>query len=400
MTMNLIVREFDSAPPRAQPVEVVERKGLGHPDTICDGVAENVCVRLCRYYLDHFGVILHHNVDKVLLCGGSAKPSFRGGKVVHPIEIYLSGRATEEYRGHRIPVHEIAEAACREWLQMHVPTASLEKHVRMISRIRPGSSDLVHLFAAAPEMALSNDTSCGAGFAPLSDLENIVLDVERVLNSAETKRIHPAIGVDIKVMGVRDSSRIKLTVSCAFLDRFIGGIDEYLGYKDVVQRLSREAAQRRTRLDVECIVNAADDIQKQNIFLTVTGTSAEAGDDGEVGRGNRTCGLITPYRAMTIEAAAGKNPVTHVGKLYSLLARLIAEDAVSQIAGVTDAQCLLVSQIGCAITEPQLVDVRLLCAEGAKPNIHDQSVKQLVDSRLKRIAEIRDAVLSGKIRLY
>jgi S-adenosylmethionine synthetase len=55
-------------------------------------------------------------------------------------------------------------------------------------------------------------------------------------------------------------------------------------------------------------------VKPSTVYLTVTGTSAEAGDDGEVGRGNRVNDLITPYRPISLEAAAGKNPVTHVGQ--------------------------------------------------------------------------------------
>ncbi len=96
-------------------------------------------------------------------------------------------------------------------------------------------------------------------------------------------------------------------------------------------------------------MNAADPASHSDagdVFLTVTGTSAEAGDDGEVGRGNRTCGLITPYRSITLEAAAGKNPVSHVGKLYNLVASRIAAAITAEIPDVPDAACVLVSQIG------------------------------------------------------
>ena len=89
-------------------VEVVERKGLGHPDSICDALAEAFSVSLCRCYRERFGIILHHNVDKALLRGGSARPAFGGGQVVEPIEIFLAGRATTTYKGVDVPVAELA----------------------------------------------------------------------------------------------------------------------------------------------------------------------------------------------------------------------------------------------------------------------------------------------------
>jgi S-adenosylmethionine synthetase len=292
--MELIIRSRDRGAPGSEPVEVVERKGLGHPDSICDGIAEHVCVRLCRYYLDRFGVILHHNVDKILLCGGAARPAFGGGDVLEPIEIYLAGRATAEHDGTNIPVHEIAIEACREWLGTHMRGIDLHRDVRIVSRLRHGSTDLVRLFARGTGRPLANDTSCGAGFAPLTDLERAVLAVERALNSRETKRTHPEIGEDIKVMGIRRDGRIELTISCAFVGRFVSNLDDYIAKRAATGALVIEAARSTTSLPVEASVNVADDLARGEVFLTVTGTSAEAGDDGEVGRGNRASGLITP----------------------------------------------------------------------------------------------------------
>ncbi len=99
--------------PSTASIEMVERKGTGHPDTLCDALAETISAALCRYYLDHFGLILHHNVDKALLLGGASKPAFNGGEVLAPIELFLAGRATSEFMGKKIPVDEIAVEARR-----------------------------------------------------------------------------------------------------------------------------------------------------------------------------------------------------------------------------------------------------------------------------------------------
>lgn len=104
-------------------------------------------------------------------------------------------------------------------------------------------------------------------------------------------------------------------------------------------------------------VNAADDPAAGSFYLTVTGTSAEAGDDGQAGRGNRVGGLITPYRPMVMESAAGKNPVTHVGKLYNVLARRLAAALVDELPEVAAAECFLVSRIGEPVARPGLVHV-------------------------------------------
>jgi S-adenosylmethionine synthetase len=125
----------------------VERKGLGHPDTIFDALAEQISVSLCRYHIERFGLVLHHNVDKILLRGGSAQPAFGGGDVLEPLDLYLSGRAATDYDEKRIPVEDIAVQACRDWLGSHLPELDVERHVRIISRFRPGSGSLTQLFS-------------------------------------------------------------------------------------------------------------------------------------------------------------------------------------------------------------------------------------------------------------
>jgi S-adenosylmethionine synthetase len=248
-------------------VEVVERKGLGHPDTICDALAEHISVRLSRHYLEQFGVILHHNADKILLCGGSARPAFRGGEVTEPIEIYLGGRATTVHRGERIPVADLAIEACQAWLRKHLPAVDVERHVKIVPRFRPSSGDLTRLFSKGKDATpLANDTSCGAGFAPLTPLETVVLAVERALNSPETKRAQPAIGQDIKVMGVRRGLRISLTMGCAMIGRHLRGIAEYTQAKIAARQLALEAARSKTSLEVDAIINAADAIEREEMF--------------------------------------------------------------------------------------------------------------------------------------
>jgi S-adenosylmethionine synthetase len=397
---ELNIRRLEGAPPGRQAVEVVERKGLGHPDTICDAIAEHVCVRLCTNYLDRFGFILHHNVDKVLLVGGIARPSFGGGEVLEPIELYLAGRVTSVHRGVRIPTSEIAAEAAREWLTAHVPGIDPIRGVRIVPRLRGGSSDLTALFARGMQgRALANDTSCGVGFAPLSDLERVVLAAERALNASETKRQHPALGEDVKVMGLRRGRHIQLTVACAMIGRHLSDLDAYLRAKETARSLVVEAARSTSPLDVEVEVNAADRPGVGEVFLTVTGTSAEAGDDGEVGRGNRANGLITPGRAMTLEAAAGKNPATHVGKLYSVIAGRIAR-GLTTLPGVADATCTLVSRIGQPLDLPQLADLQLDTGEGGiSPELHAQSA-DVVREKLASIDEVRDDLLREREAIF
>ena len=397
---NLVIRVHEGLPPGSQPVEVVERKGLGHPDTICDAVAERVSVQLCRHYLDRFGTILHHNVDKVLLCGGCSRASFGGGEIVEPMEFYLGGRATRKWENQTIPVEEIAVDACKEILRERLPEVDLDQHVRVTSRIRPGSADLTRLFGRADGVPRANDTSCGTGFAPLTELEQVVLEVEHCLNDPETKRDHPAIGSDVKVMGVRRGDFIALTIGCAFIGSRLSSLDEYVREKQAASALVAKAAANITKCHVEVALNAADNIAASDVYLTVLGTSAEAGDDGEVGRGNRTSGLITPYRSMTMEAAAGKNPVSHVGKLYNVLAERVATGVVRDVSGVRGAACLLVSQIGRPVDEPQVIDIELVLADAVDTEDVRPSVERQVRDQLADMRELSEEILRGQVPLY
>ena len=397
---TFVLRTSPGLAPGARPVEVVERKGLGHPDTLCDAVAERISVRLSRHYVDRFGMVLHHNVDKVLLCGGASRVSFGGGEILEPIDIYLAGRATTEWCGETIPVHQIAIEACKDVLQERLPELNVARHVRITPRIRSGSTALTGLFDRGRGAPLANDSSCGVGFAPLTDLERTVLEVERRMSTQDVRRQHPFLGGDIKVMGVRRTDRIALTIGCAFVASHVADVADYARKKKEAAVLALNFAREVTKLDVKVELNVADDLDRGDVFLTVVGTSAEAGDDGEVGRGNRCGGLITPYRFMTMEAAAGKNPVSHVGKLYNVLAGNIARALASDVPGVADASCVLVSQIGRRVDDPQLIDLELGLQDGLLLEDIRSKLERVVADQLERLPALREDLLQERVALF
>lgn len=399
---HISVTAREPSSPLHQPVEIVERKGIGHPDTICDALAEELSRALCRFYLDKFGIVMHHNVDKVLLSGGTSQPRFGGGEVIAPIEIYLAGRATCEYKGISTPVEELINESCSEWLNSHFHVLDPQRHVKLHNLIKPGSVDLVELYLRQEQtgVALANDTSCGVGYAPFSELERIVLQIERSLNASDTKLVHPEIGEDIKVMGIRKQDSLELTIACAFIDRYVSSIDDYTSKKATLLSLVEQAIKTESNMPSQIYVNAADNIESGSVYITVTGTSAESGDDGEVGRGNRVNGLISPYRPMNMEAAAGKNPVTHVGKLYNLVAQRVAETLIKELEEIQQAYCFLVSQIGSPITEPQVADLQLVMQDGLTVDVVRSRAEEIVYGQLADIAQLRQALLEGVITVY
>ena len=397
--MDLTVGLLEAPATETLDVEIVERKGLGHPDSICDALAEEFSLALSRFYRDRFGRILHHNVDKALLWGGSARPRFGGGQVDRPLELFMAGRATSSFEGVEIPVQDLLAESAENWLGRNIHGLDPEAHVVIHSLVRPGSADLVELFLRQEKAGamLANDSSVGVGYAPLSPLERVVAQVERHLNAPATKAAHPEIGEDIKVMGVRRGGSIGLTVSCAFVGRHVADIDDYAAKKRRVADMARAVAGRVFDGEVTVTVNAADDLAGQSVFLTVTGTSAEAGDDGEAGRGNRMNGLITPCRPMTIESLAGKNPVTHVGKVYYLVAGLTAAALVDEIAEVEEAQCFLVSRIGGRLDDPAVADIRLRLSDPAALPGARRAAGEILAAQLSRLDRLWSELLSGKL---
>ncbi|MEM2948081.1 MAG: methionine adenosyltransferase [Candidatus Anstonellales archaeon] len=398
MAKNIVVSKGGYTPVPELDVEIVERKGLGHPDTIIDGIMEEISVELCKAYLKEFGTILHHNVDKGQIVGGEAKPEFGGGKIIQPLFILLSGRASYEADGKVFPVQEIALETTKKYIQQNTRFLDPDADVEIMSKIRPGSKDLVELFLRNKgKVPLANDTSFGVGYAPFSDAEKVVLAVEKYLNSKEYKKLHPEVGEDIKVMGLRENRRIKLTVAVAFVDRFIHSIDEYVKAKERVTKDILKKAKEITDMDVEVFVNTADDIKNNSVYITVTGLSAEAGDDGSVGRGNRVNGLITPFRLMTLEAAAGKNPVSHVGKIYSVLAFKIAEDISKEYPSLRDVSVSLLSQIGKPINEPKMAFIELV-GDDVEPL--KSKARDIAEQNLENIEELTKLIVGKKVGVF
>lgn len=400
--MDFSVLALQAPSPGSLPFEIVERKGLGHPDTICDALVENLSAGLARVYHERFGRVLHHNVDKALLVGGAARAAFGAGEVLEPIEIILAGRATREYRGAAIPVDQLAIELSLQWLAENLRHLDVARQVRIVPRIRRTSPELTALFGRRPAAAgpLANDTSIGAGYAPLDPLERAVFAAERELNATATRAAHPAIGEDVKVMGVRSGKRIALTVACALVGRHVRDLADYREKKARIGAIAQAAALQAGGLDCTAQVNTADGEEAGSIYLTVTGLSAEGGDDGQVGRGNRVNGLITPYRPMSLEAAAGKNPVTHVGKLYNIAAHRSAQALVAEIAGLREAECLLVSQIGQPITQPQIVDVKVRLDDPAAFASLRPRISDTVRAQLAGLPQIWRESLAGTLTLW
>ncbi|WP_135825901.1 methionine adenosyltransferase [Halorussus ruber] len=385
-----------------QEIEIVERKGLGHPDSICDGIAERVSQALANAYLDRVGKVLHYNTDETQLVAGRADPEFGGGEMVEPIYMLIVGRATKEYQGETIPTETIALKAAREYLGEHFPELDFGTDIIVDVKLGEGSGDLKEVFGEdGVTVPMANDTSFGVGHAPLTETEKIVLNAERRLNG-EFADDNPALGQDVKIMGKREGDSIDITVAAAMIDKYIEDRADYDDTIEAVREFVRDVAHEYTDRDVSVYVNTADGDgeTEENIYLTTTGTSAEMGDDGSVGRGNRSNGLITPNRSMSMEATSGKNPVNHIGKIYNLLGTEIAESVVAEVEGIRDLRIRVLSQIGRPIDQPHVADAQVVTEEGVEISDIEDDVTEIVDRELADVTSITQRVIDGELTTF
>ena len=396
---NIQVTAIDGRPVEDQAVEIVERKGIGHPDSICDGVAEHVARALGNTYLDRFGKILHFNTDETQLVAGEADPRFGGGEMQSPIYLLIVGRATKSYDGERIPTETIALDAAREYLEAHIPRLTFGRDIVVDARFGEGSGDLTGVFSGGTDVPVSNDTSYGVGHAPLSETEEIVLEIEQSLNG-EYAASNPEVGPDVKVMGKREGDHIHLTLAVAIVDEFTPDIEAYDDAVNRVRSHAVELARSRTDRNVTVDVNTADNYDANSVYLTVTGTSAEQGDDGSVGRGNRANGLITPNRSMSMEASSGKNPVNHVGKIYNLLSTEIARRVATEVDGIREVRIRLLSQINTPIDDPLIADADVATEDGVVLDRIEDEVIAAIDDELADVTSITDRVLDHELRTF
>ncbi|AAM03669.1 TPA: methionine adenosyltransferase [Methanosarcina acetivorans] len=398
MARNIKVEELLQTPIEKQRIELVERKGIGHPDSISDGLAEAVSRALCREYISKCGTVLHHNTDETQIVAGRSSPKFGGGEVLQPIYMLLVGRATKEFEGVELATESVALQAARNYLRKTMVNMDLERDVIMDCKLGTGSSDLRDVFKR-DRVPVANDTSFGVGHAPFSELENIVYNTERRLLTDLKSRM-PAIGEDMKVMGLRDGEDIALTICSGMIGKYIDDLDSYINMTQEMKIYVEELATHYTERDVNVYINTGDNLKTSCVFLTVTGTSAEMGDDGSVGRGNRCNGLITPNRPMSMEATSGKNPINHIGKIYNLLSTQMARDIVKQVPEVQDVYIRLLSQIAKPIDQPLVASAQIIPKEGTSFEKVKSEAEVVIDDWLSNVTKITEMVIRGELNTF
>ncbi len=397
---NLMITELKQVALEEQPLEICERKGLGHPDSICDAIMNEVSIELSKEYLKRFGMILHHNLDKGLLAAGETRVKFGGGEVITPMLIVYGDRATFDVGDERVPVNEIAIRSTKEWLRRNLRFVDPDIHVNYQSEIKPGAVSLQDIFERRGKFLGANDTSAAVGYAPMTRTERLILDLERYLNSPEFKRDYPESGEDVKIMGLRHGRRLHLTIAMAFVDRFIESEEDYFRKKGEVAEAIREfLADREGFEEIDFSLNVLDTRGRgvKGCYLTVLGTSAEGGDSGQVGRGNNVIGVIPLNRPISSEAAAGKNPVSHVGKIYNTLTFRIANRIMDEVNGLKEVYVWLLSDIGRPINEPKAASVQVIPEEGTKLSEVESEIRDVVEGEFQHLDQFCMDLAMGRI---
>lgn len=392
--------------------EFVERKGIGHPDTLADALAEELSVKYSNYTFKQFGAVLHHNFDKVGLLGGSSYVSFGYGYLKDPIRVLINGRASIRFGKEEISVNKLLISWTKNFFKKRLPMIDVDKdlefYLNLSSQSSPGKTYEKEAKRSArrrwfkpesikdiPELKklFANDTVLGVGYAPSSKLERLIIDIEKILNGGSYKKKNSWVGSDIKIMGYRNTDSFFLTLCVPQIANFVKSLEDY---KINIKRVKYDIEKIIKKHNIEnykLSINTRDNYKLRELYLTATGSSIESGDEGLAGRGNRVNGLISSTRPISIEGSCGKNPVYHVGKLYYLAAFEIA-DKVFKKFKITN-EIFIASQSGRDLIDPWVVAINI-----PKNFNKKKELESFVKNEVKKIPMITNKILRKKVSLF
>lgn len=398
VTNKIFIESVHNIPTFKKRFEIVERKGIGHPDTICDLVMNQISVDLSKLYLKETGAIQHHNMDKALLVAGQSENNFGGGKIIKPIKMILGDRATFDIGGKNLPIGDFAISSAKKWFEKNLRFVH-DTNVEYQVEIGTTSKELQSIFKN-PHSFVANDTSVLVGYAPFTETESIVLNTEQHINSKQFKKRFPESGEDVKVMGFRDTNHVDLTIATAFVDQFISSENQYFQRKEEMLQEIDDYLKKTHDLKITTYMNCLDSKNKglSGLYMTVLGTSADGADSGQVGRGNMASRVISPCRPAGSEATAGKNPVSHIGKIYNALSFKIAHEIHSKVSGLDEVCVWMYNVIGRHVNDPMAIIVQPTSV-GSLQNVEKNQINDIVEKNLQNIQEFCNELISGKYEI-
>ncbi len=398
MANRIFIETVNNIPTFKKRFEIVERKGLGHPDTICDLVMNQISIVLSKLYLKETGTIQHHNMDKALLVAGQSENYFGGGKLTKPMKMILGDRATFDIGEKKLSIGDFAIQTAKEWFKKNLRFVN-DKHVEYQVEIGVASKELRSIFENTSYFA-SNDTSVLVGYAPFTETESIVLNTEQYINSKQFKDKFPESGEDVKVMGFRNHNHVDLTIAMAFVDKYISSENQYFQRKDEMLQEINEFLKKTYNMKITTSMNCLDSKNKgiSGLYMTVLGTSADSTDSGQVGRGNMASRVISPSRPASAEAIAGKNPVSHIGKIYNALSFKIANEIHDNVSNLDEVYVWMYNVIGRPVNEPRAVIVQPI-SKVDMLDVEKNQINEIVEKNLQNIHEFCNELISGKYQI-
>lgn len=382
--------------------DVVERKGIGHPDSLADIIAEEFSRRYSLLGMERFGAVPNHWVDKVALIGAGSVIDFGCYSIEKPVSAYLFGKVTRSVGDERIPIEDLFRDVVEDVLRRATRDSRILGHLRThventagVAADHPpffyypgGASDC----SAAVHGGRANDTAFCSAYAPADPLDCLAIDLENYANGPVFGSAFPAVGADVKVMIVRAGVSVDLTLCLPAHPDLTGSHDAYrevmaAAGEHLLAFVEGHSVVRRHQWRTRFCLNTKD--HEGGAYLAPFGTSLGKGDCGLVGRGNKANGVISANRGAGVEALAGKNPVHHTGKLYTLAATRIADQVFARLK--VPNETVLVSRNGDPLTDPSFVGVRLSRPVGGQDR---QDITDIVEGCLSEFGRLSGWLLA------
>jgi S-adenosylmethionine synthetase len=174
----------------------------------------------------------------------------------------------------------------------------------------------------------------------------------------------------------------------AFVDQLVDNEKTYFKRKkEISEDIQQFVREKNSFENTHIRLNNLDQPGRgiNGVYLTVLGTSADGADSGQVGRGNRVNGLISLNRPQCSEAAAGKNPISHVGKIYNHLTFEIANKIHKQVSGTKEIYVWLLSSIGQPIDQPAVAAAQVIPESNASHHQIQKEAEAIIDKELENI---------------
>ena len=331
--------------PEKNKIEIVERKGIGHPDTLADALAEELSRVYSQYCLDKYDAVLHHNLDKLYIGAGWNTNTFGSVTKIQPIKVVVNGRISDSCNGEKIDLENMFCNTIKEYLGTVLPHLNVKDDLDIIinstqyTRVNHWFSPRTVDDVPDAKEAFANDTSVITTFYPYTICEMLAVELERYFWTPNDKGYpvpnYKEIGQDIKVMVDRIDKEINVIVCMPVISTEITSREDYYAVVQDYQCRLNDIAKRiceGTSYSVSVIINASyDNDNRGTLYILSLGTSAECGEEGLVGRGNSSRGVISTYRPNSVEAPAGKNPRYHAGRVLSFMGNRLSKAIYDQV---------------------------------------------------------------------